>query len=342
MQLPAGRILLVTVTYGDRWAFLKEAVTSAIREGVDHCVIVDNSAANRISTLASEQFGSRVTVVPMGRNTGSAPAYKTGMETAARMGAEFVLLMDDDNALGLGTLPKMKSALEEAVGKSGLDRAISAGFRPAHEGNLLAGMAYGCLAHRHHGFMGIDLTSVPHTLRVRLDRLLRTPRQPAPGQVRISVECHPYSAILFHRSVFDRFGYPNAEFVVYADDTEFTHRIVGGGGTIIVDTTAIVNDLEVSWNKGCGTETSIGSLVVGGKLADFRAFYATRNRTYFEEHCRRHVGWLRALNRFVFFAMFGLTTLLSGDRDRYALIKRAIRCGERGELGEDPAFPLQG
>jgi len=74
----------VIVTYGDRFAFLKQVVECCFELGVDNVIIVDNgvSQPSRDNLMELSSWNTRINVVSLGKNTGSAGGFKAGIKKA--------------------------------------------------------------------------------------------------------------------------------------------------------------------------------------------------------------------------------------------------------------------
>ena len=107
--------ILVTVTYGRRWNYLLQSLQSAFREGIDSAVVVNNASNDAISDLCTLEFGEKVSVISLVSNTGSANGYNVGMKMALDKGAQYILLLDDDNVLELRALHVMMIAYSKAL-----------------------------------------------------------------------------------------------------------------------------------------------------------------------------------------------------------------------------------
>ncbi len=341
MSVHAASICLVTVTYGRRWNLLRQALASAFREGVTNAIIVDNGSVDDIAAGVSESFGPRAKVVRLGSNMGSALAFKTGLEAAVACDAQLILLMDDDNSLDPGALTVLKEALEEISRASSLDNVMAVGFRPDHQRVFIEAIIHGHLNFRASGFLGFDVTDLRYSLYRRLPSAIRR-RSIADVslQKRVSIPYAPYGGMLFHRSVLARHGYPDPRFVLYGDDTEFSDRFVQNGGTILLDTRAALHDLELSWNAPEKPQNVFRHFLLGSANANARVFYTVRNTVYWSLHRRKHSRTIRMINRTVFLSILSVMSWCLKRRDRYDLLRYAIRQGEAGNLGFDEKMPL--
>jgi GT2 family glycosyltransferase len=131
---------------------------------------------------------------------------------------------------------------------------------------------------------------------------------------------------------------PMPELVLYADDTEFSYRITKSGGQIWLLTEARLLELEASWNQKRRAQSSFEKWLTEG--SELRVFYASRNQAYFDSNFWVRSTTLYRLNRFVYLMLLKLFSARCKCRERYALLRRAIGLGERGNLGIEPDFPL--
>ncbi|MBX3620035.1 MAG: glycosyltransferase [Rhizobacter sp.] len=334
----ATQTTVVTVSYGNRWPLLRQALDSARGEGIGRVVVVDNGSRDDVQAQALQTFGPDFCdVVVMGRNTGSAAGFKRGIERAMAGAGEFLLLLDDDNVLEPGCVAALHGAWQtqsQAVAASKLavlayrrDRMVDA----ATLGRPVGGEPT--------AFFGFHWSDVPFKLYRRLP-LVRRALALRPARSEIVMSIAPYSGMLFHRSVIEAHGLPDERFVLYADDTEFSYRLTRGGGKIVLVTEGRITDLEPSWSTKSSHGNTFDALLCGSD--DFRAFYSTRNNAYYERWAReRGASASRRLNRMIFLAVLGCRARMLGRMDRLRLLRHAMAEGEAGRLGVDAAFPLR-
>ena len=327
----------VTVTYGQRWHLLRRALASAKSEGFDRALVVDNGAKADIAQLAADEFGDFVDVVTVGRNTGSAGGFKMGIQRALALDAEYLLLLDDDNELQPGALAALVAAHREQSTVVQADRLAVLAYRSDRQADVAAGVPASGMQESKTAFFGFKLLDVPFKIfrRTRFGRRWLA-RRTVLTQVALAIA--PYSGLYFHRSVPETHGLPDDQFLLYADDTDFSCRLVRSGGRIVLVTDAKLVDLEVSWNVKARFSNTLDALLLGD--GDFRAFYSTRNNAYFERQSPGGQGFVRAINRAIYLTGLRARAAMTGRRERFELLMRAVRDGEAGRLGEHPDFPL--
>lgn len=338
IDLPgAAAVTAVTVTYGERRDLLREVLDALPAQGIGKVVVVDNGALWPVKAELTAAYGDWVDVVEMGRNTGSAPGFGAGMQRALDLGAEYLWLLDDDNRPEPGCLSTLLHAYAGLRERHPPDLLAVLAFRPEHQADVAAGVPLRYINPRRNGFYGFHILDIPFKFWRRTPWGRPRTRGTLPALVNLCVA--PYSGLLFHRAVVDRFGLPRADFVLYVDDTEITHRLTSSGGLIALVTAAAVRDMESSWNVRQNRGTSFDQLLHHG--SDFRVYYATRNRVFFDVFCQNTNNRIAlALNRSVFLSILFVLAFLTGAQSRMRLVRQAVHDGERGFLGLNPQFPL--
>ncbi|PSD44471.1 hypothetical protein C7E24_21510, partial [Stenotrophomonas maltophilia] len=245
-------------------------------EGVNRAIVVSNASTSDLNVIENE-WGSKLRVVRLSSNSGSANGYSVGIEAALADNAEFIWLMDDDNAPRQGALGRLHSQLEITARAYGAERSAALGFRPSHQADIAQGVNPEHAYPLRSSFFGFHYRQLFFKIKRRIGP--KAPLGAAPSSVQIPYA--PYGGLMASRKLFEAIGLPNADFVLYADDTEYTRRITSRGGAICLATDAELEDLEESWNlKESYPNTFLGWLKGG---SDFRAFYAARNQTYFDK-----------------------------------------------------------
>jgi GT2 family glycosyltransferase len=329
-------VTTVIVTYANRSALLRQVLDALPAQGVGKVVVVDNGAHWPVRDELVAAYGDFVDVVEMGRNTGSAGGFAAGMQRALDLGAEYLWLLDDDNRPAPGCLPALLHAYAGLRAQCPPDRLAVLAFRRGHQIDVAAGVPLRYVNPRPGSFRGFHVLDVPYKIWRRTPWGRPRVRGGLPAQVVLHVA--PYSGLLFHRALAQNFGLPRSDFVLYADDTEYSYRITQAGGQIALVTAAELQDLETSWNVREAQASSFAILLHQG--SDFRAYYGTRNGAYFESHCQASTPWVYALNRRIYMTVLSILAHLHGKQARLALVRQAIADGLAGRLGVHPDYPL--
>lgn len=333
--LTDARTTIVTVTYGQRWRFLRQLLQYAEREPrVQTVVVLDNGSIDSIAEQARAARLTKADVVRLERNAGSAQGFRLGMEHAMRIGAEFVWLMDDDNVPEEGSLDALHSEYARLRENGDAEKDVLLAFRPEQQADVALGVNGERCYPRHSSFLGFHVLDIPF----KVLRRWQMPLAEREIAARVALPFAPYSGMYFHRSLLAHIGFPNPDLVLYADDTDFSFRVTRGGGHIWLITSARLKDLELSWNVKSKFQHSLEQWLRGS--GDLRAFYACRNTVYFErEHWTRD-RILYRVNKWTYLTLMTYYAFRFGERARLKLLLDAVRRGERALLGTDPRYPL--
>lgn len=325
------RIVLVTVTYGDRIKYLSAVLDAAFRdEIVQSAVIVNNGSSSDFEPLRT-QWGSRISIVDLGKNTGSANGYAAGIQCALDAGAGFIWLMDDDNAPNEGAARSLCTRLLDLAKQFGLDSAAVAAVR---EARLNADRSASSTVDS--SFLGFHVFRLGAKLLRRLiDR--SQSQEPTPQLTPHRVQYVPYGGLLAAREVFVRLGLPHRPLVLYADDWEYTMRLTKLGGIIEVVPSAVISDIDQVWYKA-DRKTNIFTRSLLG--SDFRVYYTFRNHVWLNFHNFVSDRLVYLVNKAAFSVLLLAYALRYRRIERFTLIMQAISDGEQGRLGEMQRLPL--
>jgi GT2 family glycosyltransferase len=328
-------VSIVTVTYGDRWHLLVRVLEYIEADPkIDRVIVVDNGARASIAALVQRACFRKAIVVGSSRNLGSAAGFKLGLETVLHYDPQWIWLLDDDNLPDPIALDKI---LHSAVSLDPAERSRTAfvAFRPEHHMAVAAGEDVRRCFPPHSSFCGFHITDIPHKIWRRI--LRRRPLASREIPARVALPYAPYGGLFFHRKLLETIGTPNKDLVLYADDTEFSSRIVQSGGRLWLLTGAPINELEPPWNtKRAGS--SFDAWLTGS--ADFRVFYQARNRAYFDSRVWSRNRMIYRLNRLTYLLILRVFALRRRRIDRYDLFRHATTLGEMGHLGLEDEYPL--
>ncbi|EIK98698.1 glycosyl transferase family protein [Pseudomonas sp. M47T1] len=327
---------LVTLTYGNRLHYLQALIERSLACAEIGQVIVVNNAARADLGQLLRRWPAQVHIIDLPANTGSANGYAVGIDAALKAGAEFIWLMDDDNAPTEGAVATLHQRLAQCSRKMGRAQTAVLGFRPTHQADIAAGVPQRhAFPHRSSCF-GFHIGQLPYKV------WRRTPwGKPHADSLHHSLVQLPfatYGGLLGHRSMYENIGLPRTDMILYADDTEYTRRITASGGHIFLVTDALLEDLEHSWNIKSRTSNIYEAFLLGD--SDLRAYYTARNQAWFDKFVWARWGWLYTLNRAVFMTLLRVVAWRSGSRQRLDLLQQAIADGESGRLGLHKSFPL--
>ncbi|NKQ12775.1 glycosyltransferase [Pseudomonas sp. SST3] len=326
---------VVTVTYGNRLAYLQQLIERALSFAeISDVVVVSNASLASLDQLL-ERWPGRVKLIELQHNTGSANGYAVALDAALAGGADYIWMMDDDNAPTAAAVSILHRELARLTGLLGRDRVAVLGYRATQQADIAQGVPLRYILQPRSSYFGFHIAQLPYKLWRRVPWAKRPGKRPAS----ISLPFAPYGGMLAHRSLYQRIGVPLKDLVLYVDDTEYTRRITAGGGRLFLFTDAVIDELEHSWNIKARTHNIYESFLLGD--SDFRAYYAARNQAWFDKNVWAASPRLHRLNRMIFLTLLRLFARLRNSRERLALIEQAIHDGESGMLGMSKTFPLR-
>ncbi|EXF47201.1 glycosyl transferase family protein [Pseudomonas sp. BAY1663] len=329
------RTTIVTVTYGDRLAYLQRMIETALTfDEIGQVLVVSNASSAPLEQLL-ERWPARVRLIELERNTGSANGYAVGLEAALLAGAEYIWMMDDDNAPTASAVRILHRELERLARQHGQSQVAVLGFRPTQQEDIATGVPARFAIQPRSSYFGFHVAQLPYKLWRRLP-WGKPAGKPAHD---ISLPFAPYGGMLAHRSLYQSIGLPLRELVLYADDTEYTRRITAAGGKLYLFTEAVIDELELSWNIKAHTRNIYEAFLLGN--SDLRAYYTARNQAWFDKHIWAAQPWVYHLNRVLFLFLLRQFARRHRTPERLELIEQAIRDGETRSLGMNESFPLQ-
>lgn len=330
-----SKTTVVTVTYGSRLPYLQQLIERALSfTEISDVVVVSNASLAPIEQLAA-RWPDQVRLIELSENTGSANGYAVGLQAALAAGADYIWLMDDDNAPTAAAVSILHRELVRLIGLLGTDQVAVLGYRATQQADVAQGVPARYIRQPRSSYFGFHIAQLPYKLWRRLPWGKRPGRPP----MSVSLPFAPYGGMLAHRTLYERIGLPLKELVLYVDDTEYTRRITAGGGQLFLFTEAVIEELEQSWNVKQRTGSIYETFLLGE--SDFRAYYTARNQAWFDKNIWAASPRLHRLNRAVFLTLLRLFARLRNSPERLALIEQAIHDGENGALGMSKVFPLR-
>ena len=194
------RVLAVVVTHNRR-ELLRQCLPAlaAQQRAVDEVVVVDNASTDGTAAMVREEF-PWVRLLAQERNLGGAGGFRAGLEAAHRAGADWTWLLDDDTIARPDALRALLDAREPGDGLAA--PVVLASRVEWRDGR-------------------------PHPMNLPIIRrrdvaqlVAAAERGLAPLRAATFVSC------LVARAAIERHGLPLAHFFLWADDIEYTARIL--------------------------------------------------------------------------------------------------------------------
>lgn len=194
------RVCAVVVTYQRVELLVRclEALLAQTRRA-ELVLVVDNASADATPQVLGEQFGDRVEHLRLRDNVGGAGGFHVGMRTAYERGFGWLWLLDDDSIPTPDALERLLAGAERAPHGRPLVLASQVLWR---DGRLH------------------PMNAPWPRWRWAGEVLLAARRQ------LVLIRSTTFVSALVRREAVERFGLPLAHFFIWADDIEFTARVL--------------------------------------------------------------------------------------------------------------------
>ncbi|MBI2547973.1 glycosyltransferase [Candidatus Woesearchaeota archaeon] len=352
MQTPKlkYKVCMVTVTYNDRFSFLKQVIDAAKKEGVTKVIVIDNHSDEksrvRLRALAqSKKYRSFLTAISLERNTGSAGGFKRGIEEAMKIKeCDFVWLLDDDNMPLPSSLAVLCSFWETLPEDKKQTIALhswrsNADMLKYHNYDELKNpQKVHYILGKQNTFFMFHLVHTPLNLIKRMAlSLAGKPQTKKWDHGVVQVPWATNGGLFFHRDLISSIGLPDERFYIYLDDLEFTSRITRIiNGTIYLLTESKVKDLDrPPYNPSLkGTLRYFDRIV--HEPNKIKSYYSIKNRIVWEKNFNCSHRSIFILNRIIFMTCHQVITFLCYRRYRMqtALFKKAVCDGLKTKINK--------
>lgn len=323
-------ITVVTVTYGDRWQYLRVLLQLLEKEPLVHdVVVVDNASMQDMATVCVAEGFIKPHVIRLDQNMGSAGGYKAGIEAALALPGDYIVLYDDDVVPTSGSLEHLRQEHNRlTVERSPIAVALIS-YRESQHGKLIIHRPPLRFMDDH--FLGLNIFNFFERHFSRQQPIVTSP------EAAYQNKGVAYAGLFFHKSLISLIGLPNSNFIVYYDDVEFTSRFLTIGGEIWLDTKAFCEDITDNYSMNIVELPFLGFMFAD---SDSKVYYLIRNRIYFDRHtlCVRSIATL--INMLIFMIVIILLCCITFKIHRLIIILKAIKDGYQGNLGMHPDFPL--
>ncbi len=291
MAVDRFSVSVATVTYGDRGDLVRETVSRALRAGAEHVTVILNGASRRTGLMLAH-FGSRVDLVDLGVNTGSAGGFAAALKALKQRPESHGLLLDDDNWINAASIESFRAAYREARElPSGENELVAlAAFHAANtsQAAVVAGRTVRdsfpiCTRGSIEGF---DISNrIRAGSRNRRGAGAWAPDHHTAGLTEIPLA--PYGGLFLSRAVLEICDDPRTDFVLYNDDYEFTRRLSRQGVRIYLVPEIHIQEADGK-SQADPVESYLSTVVRTPPRERWRVLYRLRNATYlYREEARQ-------------------------------------------------------
>jgi GT2 family glycosyltransferase len=300
------KISAATLTYGDRLEFLYPSVDCLLTQTFDHVYIY----CNGVSALVLEKIQTRyqqdsVTVLHSQTNLGSAGGYYELLRYIIKENnSDHVLLLDDDNLVPQDCFEKISMLhieADELYYFHRPDRALPKKAKELKRPEYVLGTE--------NSFLGRDA-------------FIKFQKQQT--EYEGDLLAAPYGGLLLSRAALDSGVMPKKEIYLYADDYEYTNRLVTEFNfKIIFSEVFLITDLEKSFHlkKGLRILTNRYS-----NASELQLYYSVRNSVWLGLK-RSNSKFIYSLNGCIYSSIFFIQFLFSFNFKKIRVFSKAIYDG---------------
>lgn len=293
----------VVVTYNRKEELIKNIETIMNQKlVVDKYYIIDNHGNDGTEEyLKSKKIlpNERIIYVYLDKNIGGAGGFYTGLKMAYDDGYDYICLMDDDGR------PENENMMLNLVNKANMLR---------RENELLLLNSLVCSSDGNQLSFGLNETvsTKQEAIKNMDDNGL------------IMNYINPFNGTLVSRALIDKIGFPNKDFFIKGDETDYFRRSIKAGAYVatVVDSNYYhpalqKNEMRFLWKK-----------IRGSSEAAWKEYYRARNYTYMYTRNNEKRYIKENIKQIIFALKF--------NKNRFKTIKMIIKGwkdGIRGNLG---------
>lgn len=299
-------IAAATLTYGDRLHFLFQSIDRLLEQKFIHIYVYCNGISlTNYQKLREKYNQSQLFFLYSEENLGSAGGYSELLQHIVQHdNADYILLLDDDNLVPLDcyeTISNLTIKHDELYYFHRPDRTLPKIATELKNPEYVLGSP--------NSFLGRDLFSLI--------------RKEAPSYLG-DLAAAPYGGLLLSREALSIGVLPIKELYLYADDYEYTYRLVSQYSFKIIFSEAIlIEDLEKSFHLQKGIKLLNNRY---SNASDLQLYYSVRNNTWLGLK-RNQSKALYMLNIAVFSTIFSLQFIFSLKIKKTKIFIKAVRDG---------------
>jgi len=301
------KISVATLTYGERKQFLYQTVDQLLTQNFEQIYIYCNGISlPYFRKITKKYHQDNVKILYSKINRGSAGGYHELVKYASTQDPmQYLLLLDDDNLISTDFSDKVIPLLEGCDSIIFINRAnrrVLVEARDSKRPCLELGTK--------NSFLGRDI----------FKQFL-----PSYEQSDSDLIAAPYSGLILPPTVLQKRILPNKAYFLYADDHEYTYRLVTAHNyKISLITDLAITDLEDSFHLDKRNQGFLSNRYI--EAEKLRVFYSVRNQFFFGLN-RCDNKWLFTINVTLVSAYITLGFILRGKFKQIGWFFSAIKNG---------------
>lgn len=322
-------ITVATVTYGNRWQYLEKVVERIINmPEVRNMVIIDNGATYDLKEKVHDTFNLKkdIVIVVNQKVGGSAEGFYQAIKNSRTMSGEYLMILDDDN------LPEkdiFKNLNCDYKNVNSSDKDVIAFYRDRYFKDIFDKNLSYSKGRFENSYCKFSIKNKIFKNRCAIKLVDSNFSKVIYSQ---------YSGLLLRKEILDVVGYPNRDYFLYVDDTDFTYRLTQSGYTVLAYKNGKINDLEKSWSQVENEKEVDPHKMIFKQDNPNRGLYYIRNRVYFELNNLVTNKFLYNLNRVIYY-MAIFIKYMPKNRHGLSIFSQMIKMNidaQKGILGKLP------
>ncbi|MGU9999233.1 glycosyltransferase [Latilactobacillus curvatus] len=318
-------VTIATVTYGNRWEYLKQVIGRVFSfSEVDRMVIVDNGTSYDLQKKIDENFKSysnRISFVKSLDTGGSASGFYQAIKEAYAIYSEYIMLLDDDNLPEKNLFKNLNTDSGEIFKNK---KNVIAFYRDRYFKDMFEKRITYKKERYENSYCKFSIINKIYKKRYT-ERLNDSNFCP--------VVYAQYSGLLLKTEIINEIGYPNRNFFLYVDDTDYTYRITKAGYNILAYRNGKIRDLEKSWSQIEDEKEVDPHLMIFQQENPERGLYYIRNRVYFELNNLVTNKFLYNVNRVIYYTAIFIK-FMPKNKKGFLLFKQMIKVNKDASTGK--------
>lgn len=255
-----SRVSVATLTYGDRKAFLYKVIDRLLSQDFDGIYIYCNGISlDNLNIIKAKYTNKNITILYSDENLGSAGGYHELLRyIKVHDKSNYLLLLDDDNLVPencFEIISKLDIKENELYSFHRSDRVLAKKVKELEKPEKIIGSA--------NSFLGRDFFSIFKSSEAKYHG---------------DLAAAPYGGLLLNRKSLDTGVLPRKELYLYADDYEFTYRLISEFNfEVVFSEQLIIEDLEKSYHLKKGTRLLNNRY---SHASNLQLYYSVRNNTW--------------------------------------------------------------
>ena len=323
-----SKIVVLTVTYGNRWKFLSRVVNAVINDPYLYQLVIFNNNSENFNEI--EEFVNihkdKIHLINSEKNIGSAGGFAAGLEYIRNLSCDYVLLLDDDNVPEKNFSEKFLNNIKTLSD----EKAVILGNRNSFKNNENSFYKTEKVSEKIPTTF-FDVFSVKKLCYFsKLFFLRNNKNNPNDFKPIVQVESFAYGGAFLPIQAVKDSVLPDPKLFTYGDDIEYSWNVRQAGYKIYACTEPIIKDVDFTFQ-----ESHIFGLFSKSTL-DFKVFFRMRNSVIISlRHSKNKI--IVITNVFIWSFLLYLVCLFKFGPSRFfikrmLLIARSIKAGIRGDF----------